>query len=214
MINQKPILIAGCPRSGTTMLAGLLHYHGVWVGRSRTTMYPGSNSNFGSENLDIKEIMKQEGDLIGYKHKNWSADLPIKPQTDTAVLKKAIEAFVPHDQPWLVKTSWTLIFYEFWKEAYPDAYWIFPYREEQSILDSMDRHPGMAKRFDKVKRDYVTALMERQIDVRLAVRKHFQVDVKKVSQMNLSQITWLFDFLDMKVSKEVIYDWIEPELMS
>ena len=64
MINQKPILIAGCPRSGTTMLAGLLHYHGVWVGRSRTTMYPGSNSNFGSENLDIKEIMKQEGDII------------------------------------------------------------------------------------------------------------------------------------------------------
>ena len=59
MIRQDPILIAAPPRSGTTMLAGLLYYHGMWVGRSRTTMYPGTNSEFGSENIDIKNIMKK-----------------------------------------------------------------------------------------------------------------------------------------------------------
>ena len=56
MIRRDPILIAAPPRSGTTMLAGLFYKHGVWVGRTCTTMYPETNSDFGSENIDISKI--------------------------------------------------------------------------------------------------------------------------------------------------------------
>ncbi len=31
----EPIVVLGCPRSGTSLVAGLLHAHGVWVGDCR-----------------------------------------------------------------------------------------------------------------------------------------------------------------------------------
>ena len=72
MNNYDPILIAGPPRSGITMMSGIFHYHGVWIGPARTTKYPKSNSSLGTENIDIKKYLKSL--LDGYK--NWNTPLP------------------------------------------------------------------------------------------------------------------------------------------
>jgi hypothetical protein len=208
-INQSPILIASPPRSGTVLLAGLLHHHGVWIGRSRTTKYPGTNPELGVENIDIKEIMKREGLKQGYK--NWGANLPNRLQgLNLKELKKEIEKFVPKNRTWLVKTSWTLTLSEFWMQAYLDALWILPVRTEQAILDSMNRHPGMCKRSDKGKLAFIQALQTRQSEVSVKVKNSLAVDVKKVSQKDKEEIQRVFDFVNIVIDWNIVNKWIEP----
>lgn len=205
-----PILIAGPPRSGTTMLAGLLHKHGIWVGNTRTTHFPGTNPpDFGSENLDIKELMKDEAQKIPYR--NWCVPLPDE-VTLTADLKSKIDAIAPQDTPWLVKTSWTLIFYQFWISAYPDAKWVFPMRKPEMILDSMNRHPSMRRRPDKMKKKFIKALRARQMKVMGFLHEYdfTYLNMNKISKRDKEEMERLFHFLKMEIDWEAV-KWIKPE---
>lgn len=210
MVRQDPILIAGPPRSGTTMLAGLLHYHGVWVGRGRTTMYPGTNSMFASENVDIKAVFKDMAVEMGYK--NWSVPFPDPMGFDQEQAKKRIESFVPEDTPWLIKTSWNLIFCGFLFDAYPDARWVLPIREPFKIVDSMNRHPGMRSHPNKQKYRFIGELTSRANDVVESGAKYTVVDVEKLVDKHPNTIGSLFAFLGIEPNFEVITEWIKPEM--
>ena len=215
MVRQDPILIAAPPRSGTTMLAGLFHKHGVWVGRSRTTMYPGTNSDFGSENMDIKNIMKYNAKKCEYK--NWETPFPNPAINGTmmthAVTKDKIERLVPDNTLWLVKTSWYLIFWKFWRDAYPEARWVFPTRDTLKIEDSMNRHPSMRKHSKGVKRQYIANLLRCAGDVIDAGGKYIFVDVEDIADKDQRMIGDLFRFLEIKPDFEIIQDWIKPEML-
>jgi len=214
MIRQDPILIAGSPRSGTMLLAGLIHYHGVWVGRARTTMYPGTNSNFGSENIDIKNVMK--GLAAKAEYKNWTTPFPpsnFVDREEALFIKKDIEEIVPEDTPWLVKTSWCLIFWKFWVMAYPNAKWIFPTRDTLKIMDSMNRHPGMRKHPDKEKSQYIAHLL-RAASAAIDYKVNYTfVDMEGLADRDPGVIGDLFRFLEIKPDYDVIKDWIKPEML-
>jgi len=209
MKRQDPILIAGAPRSGTTMLAGLLHHHGVWVGRARTTRYPDTNVQFGSENQDIKNVMKNIAHHIHYD--NWDTPLPDYNCTACDYTQKRIERYVPDDVRWLVKTSWVLIFCDLWMEMYPDALWVFPTRAPQKILESMNRHPGMRRRPDKQKKRFINALQQRQSDISSRVRDYINLDVDAFIQQENNEVERLFDFLGMELDSGIVDNWIEPD---
>jgi len=209
MIRQDPILIAAPPRSGTTMLAGLFHYHGVWVGRARTSQFPWTNSNFGSENIDIKNIFKVKGFKSGYK--NW--ETPFPDFGTCKYLKKIIEEHVPEDTPWLVKTSWCLIFWEFWVTNYPEARWVFPTRDTLKIVDSMNRHPGMKNHPDGVKHQYIANLLRAASDVIDSGAKYTFVDMEGLADRDEYVVEDLFQFLEIKPDYSVIKDWIKPEML-
>ncbi|KKM07613.1 hypothetical protein LCGC14_1732140 [marine sediment metagenome] len=209
MVRQDPILIAAPPRSGTTMLAGLLHKHGVWVGNARTTMYPRTNSNFGAENIDIKNIMKREAGRVGYK--NWETPFP-DPRLDSAI-KSEIEAFVPDDIPWLVKISWCLTFWKFWVGTYPKARWIFLTRDTLKIVDSMNRHPGMRRHPDEVKRNFIAGLLHAVGGVIDHGVSYAFIDTEGLADRDSVTIESLFQFLEIKPDFEVIQDWIKPEML-
>ena len=210
MTNQKPILIAGPPRSGTTMLAGLIGKHSVWVGRSRTTMYSGTNPEFGSENIDIKYLMKQEAKKAGYK--NWTIPLP-KWNIDVNKLKDEIELnILPDKQKWLIKTSWTLIFWEFWNAAYPDAYWIFPVRPFMGILDSINRHPSMRRHPTAMKNNFVRTLHRQQKEVHSIVNNGLFVNINRIAKKDKGEIRKLFNFLNIELDWYIVEQWIDPKL--
>lgn len=211
-IDQKPIFIAGPPRSGTIMLAGLLVRHGVWVGRARTTDYPGTNPPMAVENLDIKELMKREATKVGYR--NWRVPFPEDALMERAdYFKKEIEKFIPVDTRWMVKTSWLLTFDEFWRAAYPHAYWILPVRSEKMIMDSMNRHPSMRRHPDNMKRKFIRALHARQEKVFNSGCNCIRGNVNKISRRNRGDIQALFDFLNMKVDWRIVDEWIDPKLL-
>jgi len=210
MIRQDPIFIAGPPRTGTTMLAGLLNIHGVWVGRARTTNFPETNCDFGSENLDIKDLMKAKGMEASYK--NWNTPFPpqVKHWYD---LKDSVEVFIPDDTPWLVKTTWVLVFFSFWMEAYPKARWIFTKRSIEAIQDSMNRHPTMKRHPEKQKRGYIEALQARQNKVGRLATNSFVLDINKMVNKDEEEITSLFTFLKIPIKWEETLNWIKPEMM-
>lgn len=209
MIRQDPILIAAPPRSGTTMLAGLIYYHGVWIGRSRTTMYPGTNSNFGSENLDIKHIFKQIAKEIGYQ--NWDVPFPVVDLSKD--VKDRIEHFVPENTPWLVKTSWVLVFWQFWHKAYPKARWLFPLRKTKKIVNSMNRHPGMRRHSTGKKREFIQALDHSRELAKRHVLFH-EFGIERIAKRDRREIDTLFTFLDLEPNYTIIDDWINPEMLT
>lgn len=210
-MKQSPILIAGPPRSGTTMLAGLLYKHGIWVGNTRTTHFPGTNPpDFGSENLDIKELMKSEAKRIGYR--NWCVPLPDE-VTLSPDLKQKIDDIAPDDMPWLIKTSWTLIFYRFWLMSYPKAKWIFPMRKPEMILDSMNRHPSMKRRPERMKNKFIKALRARQMQVMRFLREYdfTYLNMDKISKQDKAETERLFHFLKINIDWKEVNEWIKPK---
>jgi len=211
MIRRDPILIAAPPRCGTTMLAGLLHYHGVWVGRSRTTMYPGTNSNFGSENTDIKRIMKHMASNAGYR--NWKLPFPDPMGKNQEKIKRQIISFVPEGTSWLVKTSWCLIYWKFWRKAFPKARWVFPVRDPSKIVDSMNRHPGMKTHPEEEKWQYINHLLQFVTDIVDSGATHIFVDTEKLASRDSEEIDKLFLFLKMVPDYEVVNNWIKPEML-
>ncbi len=185
------------------------------MGRSRTTMYPGTNSDFGSENIDIKNIMKVLAKKQGYK--NWELPFPNPAINGTMMLqevtKHKIEKFVPEDTPWLVKTSWCLLFWEFWVNAYPEARWVFPTRDSVKIIDSMNRHPGMRKHSDGIKHQYVAHLLRaagKLIDEKV---NYIFVPIEDLADRYPVVIEDLFRFLEIKPDHTIIEDWIKPEML-
>lgn len=211
MSRQDPILIASPPRSGTTMLAGLLHYHGVWVGRSRTTMYPGTNSEFGSENLDIKAVLKDMA--VEDNYKNWETPFPDPMGFDQEQSKKRIESFIPEDTPWLVKSSWCLIYWKFWATAYPNAKWLFPTRDTIKIVDSMNRHPGMKKHPDGQKKQYIAHLLRNASSVIDYEVNYNYVNIEGLADRDPQVLTDLFRFLELEPDFKVINTWLKPEML-
>lgn len=213
MIDQSPILIAGPPRCGTTMLAGLIDSVGdIWIGRGRTTMYPGSNSEFVSENQDIKNIMKREAAKFGYT--NWNVPLPEGWLDNKKQIKEEIEQLVPEGTKWLVKTSWLLAFHKFWNWAYPDARWVLPIRAKVDILDSISRHPGMKRRSPVVARDFVEALLTRQCEVKRVVENGVVSQVHRVSNGDMYEMRKVLSFSLQKPTDFVkSLKWIEPGKM-
>jgi len=210
MSRQNPILIAAPPRSGTTMLAGLLHKHGVWVGRARTTMYPGTNSDFGSENQDIKNVFQRAAKKADYQ--NWTTPFP--ELGSCRFLKKEVEEFVPKDQRWLVKTSWCLIYWRFWRQAYPKARWLFPTRDTLKIVDSMNRHPGMRRHPDGEKHQYIAHLLRNAGNVIASGAHYAYVDIERLADRDPETIEALFRFLKMKPDYKIINEWIQPTMLN
>lgn len=207
LVDQSPILIAGPPRAGTTMLAGLIAPHGVWVGRARTTWYPGTNPTFPAENTDIKDLMKKKAKELDYQ--NWHVPLPEQPK-NWGHMKGLIDVFAPNNQRWLVKTTWTVIWWKFWNEAYPEARWILPYRNLNSILDSVSRHPSMSRRPKNMSRRFIQAIYERQRELSHVVNHSHEVDVFKVSQRGEKEIGSLFEFIDIPCDWCKVNKWIKP----
>lgn len=209
-VNQQPILIAGPPRCGTTMLAGLIAPHGVWVGRARTTWYPGTNSEFPAENQDIKDVMKRLA--AGVSYRNWSTPLP-KQLDFWPGVKQEIEAFVPEDEPWLVKTTWTVIWWRFWNQAYPNAHWVLPQRPVDSVMNSIRRHPRMARRPAVMSRRFIEAIYARQEELMESVHYAYCFSVLKIAKGDTEEIDRLFKFIGIKPNWTHINRWIQPERM-
>ena len=181
------------------------------MGRSRTTMYLGTNSHFGSENVDIKAVLKDMAMEDGYK--NWEIPFPDPMGFAQEQSKRRIESFVPEDTSWLVKTSWCLIYWGFWMDAYPNAKWVFPTRDTLKIVDSMNRHPGMRNHPDGQKHNYIANLLRCASSVMDHGAKYTFVDMEGLADREPDVIEPLFEFLEITPDYDVINDWIKPDIL-
>lgn len=213
---DNPIIIAAPPRSGTTMVAGLLKKHGIWVGKARVTKYPESNSLIATENQDIKKLMKILAGVFEYR--NWNAGLP-KMQVNDAEkwgcwLRSEITKIVPDNTVWLIKTAWTLIFYDIWKAAFPDAKWIIIDRRISYIIKSVKRHPVMCRHSGSKLKRYINALKKKQAviwdDLGIKQCHYLYADALATSHIGIAGS--LLTFCGVTFNPDITRDFIKPEM--
>jgi len=176
MINNRPILIAGPPRSGTTMLAGVFIYHNCWVGNCKVTSYPETNSLLGTENVKIKKYLKS----LYPKYRNWT--IPIPDVKEDEKLRGFLSKLVPPDNAWVVKTGALLITWRIWNNVFPEALWVFPERPFKDIVSSALRHPAMRRRGDRRIRKFIKSLQVRQSVIEENVKNSIRVDTHTIGK--------------------------------
>ena len=131
-MKQPLILVTGIPRSGTSMVAGVLEICGADFGIT-DKMY----ANIRIQNKVIKPMLFKAG--VDY---NGQHPLP-KEQTD--IMKQADPRFrnLVDDILWqecpgrpAIKNSRLLLTQMVWELAYPDAKWVIVRRQEDDIVNS------------------------------------------------------------------------------
>ena len=143
-----PILITGLPRSGTSMIAGLLAECGVWTGE---TVGPSPDNPRGFfENEKIREhVVKAmlhgvDADPLGVDPLPGPEDL-IAPQIPGSAARYAERQGCEPDQRWLYKDAKLTLMWRAWLTAYPKAKWIVVRRTPAEVIRSCLTTPFMAQ---------------------------------------------------------------------
>lgn len=142
---KKIFLIAGVPRSGTSLIAGLLAYHGIWCGKC----IPGDADNrYGYfENIEMVDVVKQLFLKNGYKARS---DSPVltkgRMKRHFPFLREQFGMIVKDNSEWLYKDSKLLLINQLMIEAFPEAIWILPRRNDSAVFNSLvkkwNKRPG------------------------------------------------------------------------
>jgi hypothetical protein len=139
---KSPILITGCARSGTSMVAGIINTCGAFGGKmSGPTQYnaKGMFENAAIRNGITKVHLKSIGmDTLG--------QYPI-PDTDSLMIpttwKKQVEDIMISEGyesgPWMYKGAKLCLLWPIWHYAFPNAKWIIVRRKTPDIIRSCMR---------------------------------------------------------------------------
>ena len=133
---DSPIFITGVPRSGTSLIAGLLHISGAWKGE---TVGPSKENAKGFfENMIMREtvlkpyIRSINCDPIGQNKlpstSDCIIDLSIKNKIKRVLLDQGY-----YRGRWMYKDAKLLLTWPLWTALYPKANWIFVRRNISSI---------------------------------------------------------------------------------
>lgn len=194
MSNQNPpILVAASGRSGTTMIAWLLHLHGAWIGKAGVTKAPQTNPQVGTENTAIKNYLK--GAAAG---------------ADVKTFRRDILKMVKTEGPWLIKTAGTLRHWQKFEKAFPDCKWVLPIRPTKDIVESMKRHPGM-KGDDISFRRRAEFWKKHQNKVMDNCKNVFAVSPGALVAGNVELARQMMEFCGLQLEREVYLGWIDPE---
>ena len=145
---KEPILITGCARSGTSMVAGIINLCGAFGGAtSGPTRY---NEKGMFENAQIRNgIVKPYLASIG-ADKMGQYPLPdVENITVPKNWRRRIEDVmkkegIPGGTPWYYKGAKMCLMWPVWHDAFPNAKWIIVRRKTPDIINSCMRTGFMA----------------------------------------------------------------------
>lgn len=141
---EGPIFIAGCPRSGMTMTAGVVRRCGVDFGRSCGRL--GDDSSGASRRLSYNhpkvsdQVITPYMQLLGVDPRGQLSFPDVSQLLPIANLRTKVETIFKFDGykygPWAIKDPRLLLTWPMWVEAFPDAHWIIVQREIPEIINS------------------------------------------------------------------------------
>jgi hypothetical protein len=198
---NEPIIILACPRSGSSMTAGLFARHGVWVGTSRSGNEHNPKGFF--ENTFLKKQLKKE----------WGTDLLAlseNPPEYHPDFREKVEKLLIQDgyrgETWLCKHS--ALYWRAWLGFNPK--FICVRRDiEQTVQSNIDvkLHRGAWSRDD------LTDIMRsHHYEMDLAIRKCQGINVytDDLIERNYRSIREALIFCGINPNEDVIHDFVEP----
>lgn len=141
-LRDRPILVTGLPRSGTSLVAGILATCGAWTGR--TVPRGRSNPKGYFENVALREgvdkrLLREIGrDPLGVLDLPPAEELPLERAPALAAEVRACVAAEGYggERPWLFKDPKLLLLWPLWHAAFPAARWVVVRREREDVVRS------------------------------------------------------------------------------
>jgi hypothetical protein len=133
MIEQSPILITGCPRSGTSIIASIINLCGAFGGEmSKRGMY---SNDIIHEKIVKPFISKLSIDPKGQYPLSYNESLQIPVNWKNSIEKAIIDQKYKYGQ-WMYKDALSSIIWPVWNYAFPNAKWIIVRRRTGDIIQS------------------------------------------------------------------------------
>lgn len=138
---NAPIFVLGLPRSGTSLLAGILKICGAWLGNT----VPGGgveNPKGFFENIYLREqvnkkiLNRLDVDPLGVQKLPSLESLPPVHGLKEVIRTGLEENGYDHLHPWLFKDAKLTLLWPVYLEAFPNAHWIIVRRETEHIIAS------------------------------------------------------------------------------
>lgn len=205
---MDPILVAAPPRSGTSMIAGLLHYHGVQVGEYKVNK---DNPKGGFENLHIKDVMKKSLKDNGY-NLNPIRKEPTIFKHDPDFRKKVLQGIPDSRKTWLCKEFRILMTWPLWFEHFPNAMYVLNRRNFDDNLKSMLKHHVIKTRGSEED-------LKRWINWARGVQEaiaeecpHVWAYVDEIWKGNVNEAKKVVESCGLNFNEQVARNWIEKGL--
>lgn len=143
---ESPVLVTGCARSGTSLIAGIIHLCGAFGG---TLLGPNEWNKKGMfENLYIRENMVKPyltaimADPRGQRPLPVAESVPVIIDWHEFFMEVMVEqGYV--DGPIFYKGAKMCLMWPVWNTAFPHAKWVLVRRDEEEIAQSCLRTPFM-----------------------------------------------------------------------
>lgn len=160
MIERPPIIVTGVPRSGASMIAGVINRCGAFGGSM--SGYKGVN-----ENDAIKEVLEKP-----YLASIWADEMGQYPLPDKQHIKIPLTWKDSVDEiferegyekgEWFYKSSRAALIWAVWHSAYPHAKWVIVRRRTADIVESCQKTGYMQAFKDPDKRKAVGIQSEKE----------------------------------------------------
>lgn len=215
---KKPIFVMGLPRSGTSMVAGLLNICGAWTGSTvpcRSKINPkGFFEHSRIREQVIKLILKEIGcDPLGVT-KLPPIDINIEAnELLTDVLYQIIiQDGYKSDTPWLYKDPKLTLIWRIFTNAFPGAKWVIVRRDKDAVIDSclrthfMVQHSTDRDYWEKFTDEYLARIEAfKQADI-----PFFEIWSEEVITGNFEKVKELVEFLDLDYKESEVKEFVSP----
>ncbi len=139
MFSDKPLIITGMHRSGTSLLADILRNAGVALGDN---LMPAGEHNRKGHFEDKNFVEFHEGVILRVdpaKKFLWEPQGQIALSDDETRAARSLVDGRNLDVPWGWKDPRTVLFLDFWAQLLPEASFLFVFRSPGAVVDSLRR---------------------------------------------------------------------------
>jgi hypothetical protein len=214
-IKQSPILITGCARSGTSLMAGVINICGAYGGQMRPANEFNEKGMF--ENARIQTLDKGYLRSIGMDPKG---QYPLPNTSNLSIptnWKEKIEQVMIEEGyktgPWFYKGARTCLTWPVWHYAFPNAKWVIVRRRSADIaasclktkfMDAYSTHDEWIKWVNHHEKCFVE-MIQAGLNVKV-------VWPDRMVRGNYEQAHELIEWLGLTWKPQEVMSFIEPKL--
>ena len=215
-MKKSPILITGCARSGTSLVAGAINICGAYGGTLTGSTKYNRKGQFENEHIRdriVKPYLRSQNlDPKGQFPLAETENLFIPTNWSTQI-ENTFSRQGYQQGPWYYKGAKACQMWPVWNHAYPDAKWVIVRRRSSDIADSClntsfmnyyKTHEGWIK--------WVNAHEEKFVEMIQAGLNVKVIWPERGIKGNYEQLYEVIEWLGLTWKAEEVMDFIEPKL--
>ncbi len=225
---DSPIIVTGCPRSGTSIIAGMLGLCGAFTGKTPQPVKGESRSMGENKRIFTQAVLPYLLDVEIDPTGQWPIqynDIPnMPPEICRQQVSTALHMYKYIDGPWLYKSNVASIMWKVWNEAFPNAKWIIVRRRTGDIVSSCMSTSYMQAFKDQENIEAIGTSTEQEAWIKwVRLYETFFIDMitaglnckivwpERFIQGDYEQLHEIIDWVGLQW-KPVVIDYINPKL--